>query len=111
MRWDEVPDPSLTGYRLYRWNTSLSMMIGIATLSADDREYLDCNLLPDTTYTYWLVAFDAEDNESPPSVLGSGRTLGRSEPNPPPLAVEVSIIAAPLIAIIVGVVLLRRRST
>ncbi len=111
VRWDEVPDPSLTGYRLYRWNTSLSMMIGIATLSADDREYLDCNLLPDTTYTYWLVAFDAEDNESPPSVLGSGRTLGRSEPNPPPLAVEVSIIAAPLIAIIVGVVLLRRRST
>ncbi len=108
--WYEVPHTDLAGYRLYRWNSSLETMIEIATLSADDLDYMDCNLEPDHTYSYWLVAFDAEDNESPPSALKTGRTPGPSESNPWSLAVVASIIAASLISIAIGVVVLRRRS-
>ncbi len=112
IKWDEFPDPSLTGYRLYRWNTSLRTMVQIATLSADDRDYLDCNLAPDTTHTYWLVAFDDEGNESPPSALGNGRTLGPSDSDPWSLVVEGSITAAVVVlAIFAAVVVIRRRST
>lgn len=109
--WDGASDPDIAGYRLYRWNTSIKEMVEIATLTVDDAGYLDCNLEPRRSYTYWLVAFDSENNESPPSAMVNGRTGEPSESEPGVSAIQIFlVIAMALIAVAFVVVVLRRRA-
>ncbi len=112
IRWEESSDPDLAGYRLYRWNTSSKEMVGIATLTVNDTSYLDCNLEPGRSYTYWLVAFDSENNESPPSAMINGRTDEPSGSEPGLSAIWiVVVVAVASTAVAITFVILRRRST
>ncbi|MFQ6013306.1 MAG: hypothetical protein ACE5LS_06655 [Thermoplasmata archaeon] len=107
--WDEGQEVDRVGYRLYRWNASLRAMEQVAELPANVTRYEDCALEPDKVYTYWLIAFDEEDNESPPSMMVSGRTVGPTEPGPADLTVPLTMAVAAGIVTLAVVVLLRRR--
>jgi len=72
--WLKAEDASVVGYRLYRWNSSSKAMDQVAVLPGDATSYEQCDLDSGRVYTYWLIAFDALGNESPPSAMVSGRT-------------------------------------
>lgn len=54
---------SIAGYKIFRNGAEIG--------TSASTEYLDNGLLPDTTYTYTISAFDAADNNSPQSSPGA----------------------------------------
>lgn len=91
---------ALFGYRVFRWNTTSQTMEQIAELPPDAVTYEDCSLDADRAYTYWVLSFDEEENQSPPSALISGRTLPEAEV-PPNL--DVLAVILPIVAVLAGV--------
>ncbi|MEE9591948.1 MAG: fibronectin type III domain-containing protein [Thermoplasmata archaeon] len=114
--WEEGPGLDLAGYRLYRWNTSVRAMEEVIQLPEDSTSYEDCGLESDEVYTYWILSFDDEGNESPPSVMVNGRTSAPTESAPaaPAVLVALAIVAglaalAVLAALVIVMVLPRLR--
>lgn len=70
----------VTGYRIYRSLDNISFApIGTSTGTA----FYDTGLIPNTTYYYYVRAFDRAGNPSNPSNTASARTFPEP-PNPPP---------------------------
>lgn len=67
--WDASTDnDTVSGYRVFRDN------INIASLSSMPTHYEDSGLIASTSYNYYLIAFDAVNNESNPSEQVTGIT-------------------------------------
>lgn len=106
LTWTAVQDAGLAGYRVYRWNGTARAMEMVGETAPDETVFLDCALEADQAYRYWVVAFDEEGNESPPSLLADGRTLGTGGPSTPLLAnpavltlLGIAVVATALLAV------------
>lgn len=97
------------GYRLSRWNATTGSMEPIAELAASESHYTDCDVEPDRIYTYWVVAFDAVGNESPPSALLNGRTSSALGPEPDYLPLVVGAAAGGALVAVLLVLFVQRR--
>jgi hypothetical protein len=80
MTWEASNDPEVIGYRLYRWNAATTSMQPLATLLGSQTNHMDCDVEPERVYVYWIVSFDVADNESPPSMMATGRATAPSGP-------------------------------
>lgn len=96
-----APGGALSGFLVYRWNATRMAMAEVAELPAAATSYEDCGLAVDQAYTYWIVGFDDDNNQSPPSALAEGRTQPGSEAG---LALDSLALILPILAVLVGVV-------
>jgi signal transduction histidine kinase/6-phosphogluconolactonase (cycloisomerase 2 family) len=75
--WDaSTDDTAVTGYHIYRDGG----LIG----SSATTNFLDSGLIPGTTYSYTVSAYDAASNESAQSSPGVDISTDNSSPSPPP---------------------------
>ncbi len=91
---------ALSGYRVFRWNVTSKTMEEIVELDRDATAYEDCSLETDRPYTYWVISFDEDENQSPPSAMVSARTLPEDEPGP---SIDVLPLVLPIFAVLAGV--------
>ncbi|MCC5844312.1 MAG: polysaccharide lyase family 7 protein [Verrucomicrobia bacterium] len=79
--WADSPEGSLVEYSVYRSNTSGSYSSALVT-GLSTSEYVDNNVVSDTTYYYVVTATDIFDRESAPS---SEVSVTTPSPNQPPV--------------------------
>lgn len=72
LRWTASPESDVAGYIIYRSNTSASNFLEAANIiGAANTYYLDTGLTDNTTYYYYIVAYDDGPNYSPASNMVS----------------------------------------
>ncbi len=103
LTWSPSTDTDLAGYRIYRWNETSRAFDLVATADANATSFTDCGLDTDTVYSYWIVAYDAAGNTSPPSPIINGQIFAgvSSGPNPAPLYETLVLTAVVLVVVIV----------
>lgn len=73
LRWTASPESDVLGYNIFRSETSGSNFSVIASIiGAANTYHLDTGLVDNTTYYYYIVAFDGGPNYSPSSDVVSG---------------------------------------
>ena len=73
LRWTTSPEQDVVGYNIFRSETSGSNFSVIdSIIGAAKTYYLDTGLVDNTTYYYYIVAFDGGPNYSPSSDVVSG---------------------------------------
>jgi len=105
LTWTPSVDTDLAGYRIYRWNETSRAFDLIATVDANTTSSQDCGLNPDTVYSYWVVAFDASGNASPPSPIVNGRILAGISPSPNPATLYETVVLTAVVLVIAVVVI------
>lgn len=86
-------DTSASGYKVYRGGNVISEIGSVRTLTNANTINFTASegyLQPATTYTYFVVAYDAAGNVSAPSNSASATTLSTSTPTPTPVTSSVN---------------------
>ncbi|MEK6851885.1 MAG: fibronectin type III domain-containing protein, partial [Candidatus Thermoplasmatota archaeon] len=88
--WTPLADPTVTTYRLFRWNATEAAFLLLAEASPADASFDDCGLEYDTVYTYRMTVLDDAGFESAPSPMVNGRTTAP----PSNAAIELPLVLA-----------------
>jgi fibronectin type 3 domain-containing protein len=76
--WNRNKEADIAGYKIYRTTDTTLGFMQIAKV--DETSFTDKNLNYDSTYFYYVTAFDLSGNESRPSSIVSGKPVNRTPP-------------------------------
>ena len=88
--WTPLADPTVTTYRLFRWNATEAAFLLLAEATPANASFDDCGLEYDAVYTYRMTVLDDTGFESAPSPMVNGRTTAP----PPAAAIELPLVLA-----------------